>query len=171
MFDKSLKYFSVTNVSHFQPEKNEKEQKPFKSTNCGTGLFCFPASYCWTELNPWNAKNLSYAAHSHMACMYTTVTPTAAAAPSPDPFSGTTACDRGTLITGLGNKAKRDGHVGPGGQVSGGRKGCLGKSHHALWYTLIHKPHFFTLTASDVSSLMHRTESFHCRRKKKKSKK
>lgn len=51
---------------------------------------------------------------------------------------GTTVCDRGTLITGLGNKARRDGHVGPGGQVSGGRKGCLGKSHSALWYTLIH---------------------------------
>ena len=28
--------------------------------------------------------------------------------------------DRGTLITRLGNKARRDGHVGPGGQASGG---------------------------------------------------
>lgn len=36
---------------------------------------------------------------------------------------GTTVCDRGTLITGLGNKARRDGHVGPGGHASTGRKG------------------------------------------------
>ncbi len=51
---------------------------------------------------------------------------------SPPSSSETTVCDRGTLITGLGNKARRDGHVGPGGQASAGRKGCLGKSHHAL---------------------------------------
>lgn len=30
-------------------------------------------------------------------------------------------CDRGTLITGMGNNARRDGHVAPGGQASGGR--------------------------------------------------
>lgn len=76
------------------------------------------------------------------------------------PSRGATVCDRGTLITGLGNKARRDGHVGPGGQVSGGRKGCLGKSHHALRHTLIHK-RAFALAALGATPFTHGAERSH----------
>lgn len=55
--------------------------------------------------------------------------------------SSGTICDRGTLITTLGNKVRRDGHIGPGGRCVKGKEGCLGKSHYALWPTLRKNTH------------------------------
>lgn len=59
--------------------------------------------------------------------------------------SSGTICDRGTLITTLGNKVRRDGHIGPGGQVCEGKRGVF-REITLCFMTHTEKKHTFKLT-------------------------
>lgn len=78
------------------------------------------------------------------------------------PSSRTTVHDRGTLITRLGNKARRDGHVGPGEGASVWREERVFREITPCFMTHTDtQAHSFTLCRFRCTSFMDHLESFH----------